>query len=299
MKRGKDSKEHHWWPVGLQSYWADENGDVSCIMPNGLIEKKRFRNRKIGQTLRGHLLLRGSAWKTNFEGEFTIDNKVHDIAGALAQLAPDGILPAEMTQGHLDDNLDRELLLFVMSLMIRIPSSRHRFELYPTMVDLPPNEDVGKANMNHHYRMARRICETGTLSNRHYTFLHSTEGLFIYGDGCLDWLSTGLLANRISGRALLALTPHISLYINTPSAMRSNRDYASIRATPEMVERANLITQIYSKQRLFFLGKAPKITNQFRAAEFLQHASYSDELFDDLDARTGHLDRPGFLQGFW
>jgi len=162
------------------------------------------------------------------------------------------------------------------------------------MINLPPNEDVGKANMNQHYRLARKICETGIISNRHYVILHSTEPCFIYGDGCLDWISTSLLANRISGRALIALTPHLCVYVNTPTMMRSNRNYASIRATPSMIERANRITQIYSKERLFFLEKMPELTSAFRQGEFFQHAVFTDELFDELDAASGHQDKTGF-----
>lgn len=299
MGNEKESKEHHWWPVGLQSYWADENGDVSWIMPDGSTDKKRYRNRKIGQKLRGHTLLRGSVWKTNFEGEFSIDSKVHETVEALTALSPDGIQPLEMTQGFIEDQLNRDLLLFVMSLLIRSPSNRHRYELYPTMAGLPPNEDVGKANMNQSYRLARKICETGIISNRHYTLLNSAEPRFIYGDGCLDWISDGLLAQRISGRALIALTPHLCLYINTPTVMRSNRNYASIRATSSIISRANSITQIYSKEKLFFRDSVPKLDEDFRKGEFLQHAEFTDGLFDELDKMTGHYDRPGFLTGFW
>lgn len=294
----KESKEHHWWPVGLQSYWADENGDVSWITPDGSINKKRYRNRKIGQKIRGHTLLRSGRWKTNFEDEFSIDSKVHDIVEALLSLSPDGFQPLEMEKGFIEDQLSRDLQLFVMSLLIRSPSSRHRYELYPTMVGLPPNEDVGKANMNQSYRLARKICETGIISNRHYTLLSSAEPHFIYGDGCLDWISASLLAQRISGRALIALTPHLCLYINTPTVMRINRNYASIRATPSMVARANRISQIYSKEKLFFLGDVPKLDRDFRRGEFLQHAVFTDGLFDELDTMTGHCDKPGFLTGF-
>jgi hypothetical protein len=298
MGNGKESKKHHWWPLGIQSHWADDNGDVSWITPKGTTDKKRYRNKNIGQTRRGHTLRPRGPWQTNFEHEFTIDKKVHEIVEALSRLVPDGIHPVEMTQGHLGIQLNRDLLLFIMALLIRIPSNRHRFELYPTLIDLPPDEEVGKANMNQLYRLARKTCETGVISNRHYTLLHSIESHFIYGDGCLDWLSTSVLTSQISGRALIALTPHLCIYVNTPNIMRNDRNYAAIRATPSMVERVNRITQIYSKERLFFLYQVPRITSDFSRGEFLQHASYTDELFDELDAMSGHQHKPGFLTGF-
>jgi hypothetical protein len=77
--------------------------------------------------------------------------------------------------------------------------------------------------------------------------------------------------------------------------MRSNRNCAAIRATRAMIERANGIIQIYSKEQLFFLGNPPKLTAEFKRGEFLQHATFTDPLLDELDTLTGNPDgRPGF-----
>lgn len=186
MTSGKEPKEHHWWPVGLQRYWGDEAGDVSWIMPDGSTYKKRFKNRQIGQKRRGHTLFRGSVWQTNFEWQFSIDSKVHDIVESVNSLTPDGHQQGALKHYHIDDQTNRNLTLFILSLIIRSPSRRKIYELYPTIANLPPNENVGKANMNQQYRIARRLCETCTISNRHFTLLHSEEPAFLYGDGCLD-----------------------------------------------------------------------------------------------------------------
>ena len=295
MASSKEPKQHHWWPVGLQRYWGDEAGYVSWIVPDGSTEKKRFKNRQIGQKRRGHILFRGSVWQSNFEGQFSIDSKIHDIVEAIIALAPDGHEQGALKHYHIDDQTNRDLTLFILSLLVRSPSQRNVYELYPTLANLPPNEDVGKANMSQQYRIARRLCETGIISNRHFTFLHSEEPTFICGDGCLDWLSASLMANRINGRALIAITPHLCVYINTPMMMRTNRNCAAIRATPSMINRANGITQIYSKEQLFFLGSPPELTTDFQRGKFLQHATFTDGLLTELDALKCHSDgRPGF-----
>jgi hypothetical protein len=91
MAGGSRSKNHHWWPVGLQSYWADKNGDVSWIEPDGIVDKKKSENRRIGFKRHGHTLFRGGAWGgSNFEGEFDIDSKVHQIVEHLSALKPLG-----------------------------------------------------------------------------------------------------------------------------------------------------------------------------------------------------------------
>lgn len=300
MTSGGESKNHHWWPKGLQSYWADSNGRVSWIEPNGSIKSERRHRGKIGQILHGHTLFLGGVWKTNFEENFSIDAKVHNIISALSCMVPDGHEEGALKHFKIEDRTNRDVTLFILSLLIRSPSQRNIYELYPALANLPSNENVGKANMNQQYNTARRICETGTIANRHFTLLHSVEPAFTYGDGCLDWLSAGLTANRIDGRALINLTPHLCVYISTPTIMRSDRNCAAIRATRSMIDRANAIIQIYSKERLFFLGNPPELTVDFLRNEFLQHATFTDRLFEELDALTGYSDgRPGFLAGAW
>lgn len=301
----KQKRNHHWWPVGLQKYWTDRAGDVSWIEPDGKIEKKRSARRKIGLKIHGHTIFRGSVWETNFEEEFDIDNEVHRIIPALEGMKPFGRTPKEFFAlikllrkkdrslrdmckfYHLDEELHRNLLLFIHSLLIRSPGSRSRYEGYPGLVGLPPDEEVGKSNMLQNYRIAKRLCQKGLISNQYFVFMHSPLKKFIFGDGSLDWLTSGLVANRISGRALLPLTPHLCVYFCTPTSMIRTPNCASFSAALWMVDWVNEITQIYSRDRLFFLGKPPKITDAFRRREFLEHKEKTDALVDMLDEIAG------------
>lgn len=89
LKVVQKSRNHHWWPVALQSYWADDNGDVSWIEPDGTIRKKQFKNRKIARKIHGHTMMRGGGvWETNFEGFFEIDAKIHEIISAIQSFKP-------------------------------------------------------------------------------------------------------------------------------------------------------------------------------------------------------------------
>jgi hypothetical protein len=54
-----------------------------------------------------------------------------------------------------------------------------------------------------------------------------------------------------------------------------------------MVDWVNDITQIYSKDKLFFLGKPPKITDAFRQRQFLEHKEKTDALIEMLDEIAG------------
>lgn len=313
VNRSKQSREHHWWPVGLQTYWADHNGDVSWIEPNGKIGKKKVRNRKIGFRIHGHTVLRGSVWENNFEKDFEIDQAVHELIQRLTALGPLGKTPREFLEVFrrlikkernlsdickyyaLDEKLHRKLLLFILSLLLRSPAKRREFEHYPKTFGLPPSEDVGKANMAQLYRIAKNLCQSGPISNHHFVLLHSPPlKRFICGDGCLDWLS-GLPSQRISGRALVPLTPRLCVYFCTPMMKRGSQNCASLIAAPWMVDWINEITQIHSGKKLFFLGRPPLLIGAFRRDEFLQYQDRSDELISMLDQVSGNTPE----QGLW
>ncbi len=314
MGGNSKSREHHWWPVGLQKYWEDRNGDVSWIDPEGQIEKKRARNRKIARKPHGHTIFRGNVWETNFEGEFeSADNGVPKIVDTLLSLKPLGRTPSEFFKlmllvfkrdrhlrdmckfYHLDEDVHRGLLLLILSLLIRSPGNRSRYEAYPQIMGLPPDEEVGKANMNQNYRIAKRLCETGHLSNRYFVLIHSPLKRFIFGDGNLDWITGSLIGNRIDGRALVPLTPHLCVYICSPRSMRTTPNCASFSAAPWMVDWINSIVQIYSRDRLFFLGRPPQLEEPFKQRQFLEHARKTDELIDMLDEVAGIKKASGML----
>lgn len=313
MARGNNSKNHHWWPVGLQQYWADSREDLSWIEPDGTIQKKRPANRKIGYKRHGHTILKGSVWESNFESEFDIDNEVHCVVASIRDLKPFGRTPSEFFSllkllrkkdrtlrdmckfYHLDEQLHRNLLLLLHSLLIRSPANRSRYEGYSGMMGRPPDEEVGKVNMVQNYRIAKKLCSTGFVSNQYFVLLHSPLKKFIYGDGSLDWLTSGLIANRINGRALLPLTPHICVYFCTPMAMRTTPNCAALSAAPWMVDWINEITQIYSKDKIFFHGRPPKLIDAFRKKQFLEHTKKSDTLIDMLDEIAGTRKQKGLL----
>lgn len=244
-------------------------------------------------------MLRGGVWETNFENDFGIDNQVHDIVAYLRQLRPLGHTLQELMAllrlgfkrdrtladfckiHQIDDQHSRDLLLLIYSLLIRSPSSRFKNASFPSRFGLPASDDVGKANMRQSYLLAKKACQNGAMTNRFFVVLHSDRKRFICGDGYLDWLSSSLPVVR--GRALIPLTPNLCIYVCTPMVMRKGRNCASLRAAPWMVDRINEVVQIYSKERLFFLGRKPQLLSEFVKRQFLEHADYSVNLLEMFD----------------
>ena len=263
--------------------------------------RKKAVHRKIGYKIHGHTIFRGSNWETNFESEFDIDNEVHVIVNTLKGLRPHGRTFSElidlmkllfrkdkalrdMCKFHdLNEQFHRNLLLLVYSLLIRSPARRFSYEQYPKLAGLPPDENVGKANMGQNYASAKNLCQEGFISNQYFVLLHSPLKKFIFGDGSLDWLTDGLVAGRIDGRAIISLTPHLCVYVCTPKRMRPSPNCASLSVAPWMVDWVNEITQVYSKDKLFFVGKSPKLTEAFRRGNFLEHKKRVDALLGMLD----------------
>lgn len=291
---------------------------MSWIEPSGKIHKKRAKNRKIGYKSHGHTMLRGSIWETNFENEFqSADDGVHEVVASLLNMKPLGKTPAEFFLMvklrfkqdvslrdtckfyHIDEEIHRKLLLLLLSLLIRSPSYRSKYEGMPKLIGLLPSENVGKANMDQSYKIAKKLCETGFTSNQYFIIIHSPFKKFIYGDGNLDWLTSGIVANRIDGRILIPLTPHLCIFFCTPRFMASTPNCASITATFWMVDWINDIVQIYSRDKLFFLGKSPVLKETFKRGQFLEHQQRSDKLIEMLDEVAGIKQSSGIVQTGW
>tara|TARA_R110002020_G_scaffold337146_4_gene552649 strand:- start:2955 stop:3917 length:963 start_codon:yes stop_codon:yes gene_type:complete len=306
VARARKSRNHHWWPVTLQKHWTDRQGNLHWIEPDGTVDRKKAKNRKIGYSLHGHTIFQGTEWESNFEKDFEIDNDIPNIIGQIQELKPFGRNAKEFFQllrlftkkdrklkdmckfYRLEEDLHRKLLLFIFSLLIRSPASRSRYESYPQMLGLPPNENVGKGNMSQSYHFATKLCKEGFITNQFFVLLHSPIKKFVFGDGCLDWLTSGLTFNSFRGKALVPLTPHICIYFCTPTSMTRSPNCASFSAAPWMVERINQITQIYSKDKIFFHGSPPEINEAFKQKDFLEHTERTDSLIDLLDELAGN-----------
>jgi hypothetical protein len=87
------------------------------------------------------------------------------------------------------------------------------------------------------------------------------------------------------------------VFFCTPRSMRLKPNCASLTAAPWMVDWVNEIVQIYSKDKLFFLGKAPELTDAFRRGQFLEHKKKTDALIEMLEEVAG-ITKPAPIHGF-
>ncbi|MEM9678079.1 MAG: hypothetical protein AAF890_08480, partial [Pseudomonadota bacterium] len=148
--------------------------------------------------------------------------------------------------------------------------------------------EVGKLNMRTNISIAKDLCQTAPISCQAFVFVHSLNGEFLVGDGYLDSLSNSLVGISLRGKALVPLTPRLCVFFFTPSSMWDSPNCASLFVSGWAVDKINYITQVYSKDRLFFVGSRPMLSEAYKRDEFLQFEYHYDpviELFEGLIER--------------
>ena len=283
----------------------DKNGDVSWIDPDGALGKKKAKNRKIGYRRHGHTIAPNANGEYNFEDEFAVDGKIHHVIKQLEDLKPFGSKLVDVfrlvryifkqprnfmdicSSYSLDYTLRKDAVLLVHSIIMRSPQTTSSMCEYPELFGLPTSEDVGKINLLQNYSSFRKSLSPSKLSNVHILLIHSASGRFVFGDGCFQSLSSVYGGQMILGRAILALTPNLCVYLCAPLTILSSSNCTSICAPAQMISEINELTQIYSKNRIFFRGKIPKTTPEFQSAEFGVLEGGRNSLIDLLDAISG------------
>jgi hypothetical protein len=285
------SSRHHWWPVGLQSYWATL-GIVKWITHTGETDSKKYENENIAKKLRGHtIVIDPTYWRENFEDSFgRADDSIHRVAKScirLFSLTMFGKLVWRAAKTRIkrktgiedfaehfkiDPILRRDLINLCLSLLIRSPRNRFQLERVGASFGLPANEEVGKMNMKIQVDGLARHYNDSFRGNVFPLIIYSQVAEFVFGDGLLDGISSSIGQGILRGHALVPLTPHICIFLATPHSIRHDRDARILYAQSWLVDEINSITQVYSKSQLFYASKKPKLSEFFSRNE---HMSYS------------------------
>jgi hypothetical protein len=308
-------QRHHWWPESIQKqYWQDANNRVHWIEPDGRLDYKNPENHRTGSNLRHHTIdqinwngdkrpqplhyLNGA----NFENDFQIDNNVHKVVALTRELAQSAkvIPPSDpLAQITFKQNLSEvrwtrheqselnQLMAFCLSLLVRSPANQFRLKKTPTIANLPENLAVGKQQMRAQFKNALSILEGSTPRTFLPTILLSDtpNATFLFADGLPDCLTGSLFDPQrlTAGHALVPLTPNICIFVSTSEVWTSQRNCAVLRVSSAAVQRINLLTQVYARDKLFYKGEPPKLTEEFRRHEHLELVCGSDPMFDALN----------------
>ncbi|WP_338273711.1 hypothetical protein [Roseicyclus marinus] len=288
----------HWWPKGLQRLWVDQDGYVSLINPYGEVKSAKPPQKGSSKTgfahkRGGHKLQFGvSPWNHTFEPDFEkIDNAGPPILKHIAKQLEGG---DEVLFGPSEvERTTNTLIKLCFSLMVRSPAFRYLYSRSGESFGLGYNEETGKANIQQFWSFASQIdlkkCNSGNL-----LLLHAENSEFCFGDGLCDtifsrpvsWRPQGMhwVADLI-GDAFIPLLPNVCAYLYFLRGGFGSK-IQLFPVTSNIVKEVNTLTQIYSKEQLFFRAVCPTLTPEYRRREHLMVSTGQIPLIEMLRTRV-------------
>lgn len=266
------SAAHHWWPRGLSELWADHQGQVTRASWDGKI--LRAPPAQFGAITNGHHVKLNGPWAGSIKPRFDdADSAMPSLAKKLESLS---YIEAK-TYTNFDKRItphqissdDRRLLGEGMaSLLIRCPAHRDRLHrttehFWGEQASRRKHDDTLIAlNINQHFKEMVSSLERGGK----IVVLRSDEHEFIMGEGYLNTL-TGYSV-ELQYRCLVPLTPTLAILAFAPGRYWTDPPICTIGLNADEIGFINDVTQIYSRDYIFYRKETPKLVDAFRAREF-------------------------------
>jgi hypothetical protein len=274
---------HHWWPETLSSYWADDEGKVNWLRPDG--ETKRQPPNVFGAIRDGHTVRMSDApgesspWDDSFEKDFDqADTSFHRVLAWVNELdrcgppfetsLPGRFLSTPVSQSHFN-----ELLVCAFSLIVRSPRFRQIAGAYSIHHGVPGQERsvtrVMLANMRHSTdNLIKAFRGSGKA-----VAIFSPERELVFGDGFFTNVSPP--AQRVlRPRAIVPLTSSLAVLIQKPSSYIVEPNLFTLVVNRQEADELNNVVQIYARDAIFYRSERPSITPEFARAE---HLSFADD----------------------
>ena len=266
------SELHHWWPRALSKLWEDADGKVTRVSWDGSV--LRAPSKTFGAITNAHHLNVGAPWSASIEPIFgDADSALPGLARKLELLAYSGGKGPEIDNRitpHGMEVSDRKMLgECLASLLVRCPAHRNMLHLTTESFWGRTGDEVHKhndtliaANIYQHYKnVVSSLASGGKI-----ILMRSGEREFIMGEG---YLSTLVGINpETQYHCLIPLTPTLAVCVWRGSRCWTEPPICTIGLTPNEVDVVNAITQVYTRDYLFFRSQAPTLIDGFRIREF-------------------------------
>lgn len=281
------SERHHWWPECVSVRWANPDGGVHWMRPDG--ETTCSNPKNFGVIGNGHVIkladdpAESSPWDENFEKEFQraddIFPTVIDWLDTLDRAGPpferpvaDRIMPVGSTDEQFAD-----LLECIISLAVRSPRYRERAvalaeDLRGPLEQRERNRLIG-SNMRNSQRAA--VSQLGVRGKAMVIF--SPEREFIFGDGFYHNLSVPV-QHLHNPKMLVPLTPWMSVLYARPMSYRTQPRLVTFMASAYEVDALNFAVQVYARNAVFYRSERPEITDAFAAGKHLVFADHRNSV---------------------
>lgn len=289
MKRITPAK-HHWWPETLSCYWADAEGKVNWLLPNG--EERRQPPKGFGAIRDGHTIRMSDApgsvtpWDHSFEDNFNeADSSFHRVLEWLNELDRCGPpfeapLSERFVRTPVPQSKFSELLVCAFSLIVRSPQYRQVAGAYSIHHGIAGHEKSVERVMLGNMRWGLENLIKAFRGGGKAVAIFSPERELVFGDGFF----TNILPpaqHLLRPRAIVPLTPSLAILIQRPGAYRIDPNLFTLVANRKEADELNRAVQIYAREAVFYRSERPQVLAEFERAEHLRFAddrNFADQL---------------------
>lgn len=275
------SERHHWWPECVSKHWADENGGVHWLRPDGT--EQRAKPAAFGVIGNGHYIKLGkepgetTPWDQNFESFFQhADDGFPGVISWLESLEYENRIGRPNRQRFLpqpsDDDRFGRMVEALVSLAIRSPMTRETSVSLAEHLRGPLPERERNSLIAVNMRdMHRRAVQAFGLRGK-ATAILSPDREFIFGDGFYHNLNSPSMAPH-SPRILAPLTPRLAVLYAIPMRYTKEPRLSTLVVGADEARSLNDVVQVYSRERLFYRTDRPDLIDDYRAGKHLRYTS--------------------------
>lgn len=275
------SERHHWWPECISRRWADEDGGVHWLLPDG--SQRRARPAAFGVIGNGHYIKLGSTpgettpWDQNFEDEFQqADDQFPGVIAWLEGLEYDARIGRRNRERFVpqlaNDDEFRRMAESLTSLAIRSPMTRAAAVSLAERLRGPLPERERNTLITANLRDMHRQAMQAVGSRGKATAILSPKGEFIFGDGFYHNLTTPGMPPT-SPRILAPLTPRLAVLYAVPMQYTVEPRLSTLVIDAEEAAALNEVVQVYAREMLFYRSERPNLIDDFRAGKHLRYTS--------------------------
>ena len=275
------SERHHWWPKCISRRWANGEGTVTWLRPDG--QERRARPDAFGVIGNGHFIKLGNKpteitpWDQNFETEFqNADDRFPAVIKWLEGLDYEPRVGASWRGRFLpqssSDALFGHMVESLTSLAIRSPMTREACVSIAEHFRGPlPERERNKLITANMRDMHRRALEAFGVRGK-ATAISSPAAEFIFGDGFYHNITSPSMPPS-APRILVPITPSLAVLYAIPMQYTVEPRLSTLVIDAQEAEELNQVVQVYARQMLFYRSAKPNLIEEYRVGKHLQFSS--------------------------
>jgi Protein of unknown function (DUF4238) len=281
---------HHWWPRGLSKLWADHDGLTSRLSASGEILRSKPKN--FGALKNAHAIKLEGPWNATIEPIFNFaDSNLPRLVTSILEMhsvgRPFGASGVGQSQNRIRvyqiASQDRDAFSEgLASLVLRSPAFRHRIRStinpYRTgfgQPDIHERDNLIAGNIHQWYSNA-----VSDFRRAYMGLLYSRTKEFIFGEGYLNNVSGPTYTSNL--RAVLPLTPELAIISFSGSGSSPPSEVCSFAVTDVEASAINELTQVYTRDYVYFRSQQPAILDAFAQNEFLERPYHEDAMIESI-----------------